>query len=57
MARESHSGIALEYDKVQLSYPEPSWRGLVVFSWSVFPGGLGLILHPPVSSLFPENVR
>ena len=41
-----------EYDKVQLLYSEPFWRGLVVFFWTVFPGGLGLIRtprHPPFS--------
>ena len=39
-------GCAAEHDKVQLSYSDPSWRGLVLFFRPVFPGGSGLI-HTP----------
>ena len=46
VAAKLRTGSVLEYDKVQLSYSAPSWRGLVVFSWTVFPGGLGLFRTP-----------
>ena len=51
---------AIGSDKVQLSYPEPSWRGLALFFWPVFPGGSGLIPAPQEKGRDPapiENLR
>ena len=39
VAAKLRTGSVVGYDKVKLSYPDPPWRGLVVFFWTVFPVG------------------
>ena len=45
-AAKLRTGSVSGHDKLILLESAPSWRRLVSFSWTVFPGGSGPRFHP-----------